>query len=255
MKEILRFNKPKTRPIQIEPWFFRYLNGGELKVVAAIIAHADIKNRQDNSFPSNRRIVVLAGFDIIKSDSKKYDEYEKATYEEKILIKKNRIKTGIQQVKNIKKKLEEKGLLKREIVGKPGKQKVYLILDYKWKREEYEREFREFETGEILEKNNDDNEMINNELEEIKRLIEEGSVSKDSLAQRLNNLSHKIKSKDSQFTDEIPIEDVEKVADYYMNTTKIKNRVEKGDIVNEAAFRQSIIKGIKEGTFTKVDEY
>lgn len=97
--------------------------------------------------------------------------------------------------------------------------------------------------------------MINNELEEIKRLIEEGSVSKDSLAQRLNNLSHKIKSKDSKFTDEIPIEDVEKVADYYMNTTKIKNRVEKGDIVNEAAFRQSIIKGIKEGTFTKVDEY
>jgi hypothetical protein len=62
----LKINKPKTRPIQIEPWFFRYLNEGEIKVVAAILSHADIKNRQENSFPSNRVIAFYSGFGLIE---------------------------------------------------------------------------------------------------------------------------------------------------------------------------------------------
>ena len=38
----LKISKPKTRPIQIEPWFFKYLNEGQIKVVAAILSHADM---------------------------------------------------------------------------------------------------------------------------------------------------------------------------------------------------------------------
>lgn len=66
----LKIIKPKTRPIQIEPWFFRYLNEGQLKVVAAILSHADIKDRQSNSFPSNRVIAFYCGFGNFEKDQK-----------------------------------------------------------------------------------------------------------------------------------------------------------------------------------------
>ena len=73
----LKISKPKTRPIQIEPWFFKYLNEGQIKVVAAILSHADMKDRKSNSFPSNRVIALYCGFGDIKEGWKDYEEYQK----------------------------------------------------------------------------------------------------------------------------------------------------------------------------------
>ena len=86
--------KPKIAPIKIEPWFFRYLNEGQLKVVAAILAYADIKDRTKNSFPSNRTIAFYCGFGDIKQDSNIYEKYQAlTTEEERIKFKNKRIKT------------------------------------------------------------------------------------------------------------------------------------------------------------------
>lgn len=79
----LKIIKPKTRPIQIEPWFFRYLTLLELKVVGAILAYADIKDRQSNSFPSNRTIAFFCGNDVIEEDTKTYEKYSSLNEKEK----------------------------------------------------------------------------------------------------------------------------------------------------------------------------
>lgn len=62
----LKIIKPKTRPVQIEPWFHRYLTNNEIKVVSAILTYADMRDRSKNSFPSNRTIAFYCGYDLIE---------------------------------------------------------------------------------------------------------------------------------------------------------------------------------------------
>ncbi|WP_424686546.1 MAG: hypothetical protein ACNI3H_00670 [Halarcobacter ebronensis] len=249
----LKINKPKTRPIQIEPWFFRYLNEGELKVVSAILAHADIRNRQDNSFPSNRAIAFYCGFGLIKEGTKTHNNYTNLSENEKEEYKKKRIKNAIQQVKNIKKELEKKGLLKREITGKQGKQIVFMTLDLEWKKEQYLREYDEYFND--IEHTNDPTkkEEINNELENIQNLLKEDNCSTNNIAQRLKDLSYKLRA--DMIENPIPIEDIEKVADYYCGTPKVLNKVANGDIKNEKAYKQSIINSIKNNEFNHIEKY
>lgn len=250
----LKINKPKTRPIQIEPWFFRYLNEGQLKIVAAILSHADIKNRQDNSFPSNRTIAFYCGFGLIEKNSKAYDKYISLTNEEKIIFKNKRIKNAIQTVKNIKKSLEDIGLLKKEIVGPKGKQVVFMTLDLEWKKEQflsdYEEYFNNIEQEQVL----DEKEDISNELKELKRLNDEGNISKNNLTDRLNNLLYKLKATNTE-NSQVPVEDIEKVATYIMNTSKVQNKIDKGEIENKDAYKKSIVKSISTNVFNGVDKY
>jgi len=134
MKQNLKIIKPKTRPIQIEPWFFRYLTLLELKVVGAILAYADIKDRQSNSFPSNRTIAFFCGNDVIEEDTKTYEKYSSLNEKEKENFINKKIKYSINTIKQAKKSLEKKGLLTREIVGPKGKQIVYMTLDLNGKK-------------------------------------------------------------------------------------------------------------------------
>lgn len=250
----LKIIKPKTRPIQIEPWFFKYLNEGQLKVVAAILSHADIKDRQSNSFPSNRVIAFYCGFGDIKEGSKAYEEYQKLNDEEKIKFKKKKIKTAIITVANIKKQLETMGLLKREFVGPKGKQIVYMNLDLEWKKEQYLKEHDEFFNDVKYENNEDEKENIAKELEELQRLTLEGNISQENLANRLKNLSYKIDANNTEKS-QVPLEDIDKVATYIMNTTKIQNKIDEGTIENKEAYKKSIIKSISNNTFNGIEKY
>lgn len=250
----LKIIKPKTRPIQIEPWFFKYLNEGQLKVVAAILSHADIKDRQSNSFPSNRVIAFYCGFGDIKESSKAYEEYQKLTDEEKEKFKKKKIKTAIITVANIKKQLETMGLLKREFVGPKGKQIVYMNLDLEWKKEQYLKEHDEFFNDVKYENNEDEKENIAKELEELQRLTLEGNISQENLANRLKNLSYKIDANNTEKS-QVPLEDIDKVATYIMNTTKIQNKIDEGTIENKEAYKKSIIKSISNNTFNGIEKY
>lgn len=250
----LKIIKPKTRPIQIEPWFFKYLNEGQLKVVAAILSHADIKDRQSNSFPSNRVIAFYCGFGDIKESSKAYEEYQKLTDEEKEKFKKKKIKTAIITVANIKKQLETMGLLKREFVGPKGKQIVYMNLDLEWKKEQYLKEHDEFFNDVKYEDNEDQKQSIAKELEELQRLTLEGNISQENLANRLKNLSYKIDANNTEKS-QVPLEDIDKVATYIMNTTKIQNKIDEGTIENKEAYKKSIIKSISNNTFNGIEKY
>ena len=250
----LKIIKPKTRPIQIEPWFFKYLNEGQLKVVAAILSHADIKDRQSNSFPSNRVIAFYCGFGDIKEGSKAYEEYQKLNDEEKEKFKKKKIKTAIITVANIKKQLETMGLLKREFVGPKGKQIVYMNLDLEWKKEQYLKEHDEFFNDVKYENNEDEKENIAKELEELQRLTLEGNISQENLANRLKNLSYKIDANNTEKS-QVPLEDIDKVATYIMNTTKIQNKIDEGTIENKEAYKKSIIKSISNNTFNGIEKY
>ena len=250
----LKIIKPKTRPIQIEPWFFKYLNEGQLKVVAAILSHADIKDRQSNSFPSNRVIAFYCGFGDIKEGSKAYEEYQKLNDEEKEKFKKKKIKTAIITVANIKKQLETMGLLKREFVGPKGKQVVYMNLDLEWKKEQYLKEHDEFFNDVKYENNEDEKENIAKELEELQRLTLEGNISQENLANRLKNLSYKIDANNTEKS-QVPLEDIDKVATYIMNTTKIQNKIDEGTIENKEAYKKSIIKSISNNTFNGIEKY
>ena len=250
----LKIIKPKTRPIQIEPWFFKYLNEGQLKVVAAILSHADIKDRQSNSFPSNRVIAFYCGFGDIKEGSKAYEEYQKLNDEEKEKFKKKKIKIAIITVANIKKQLETMGLLKREFVGPKGKQIVYMNLDLEWKKEQYLKEHDEFFNDVKYENNEDEKENIAKELEELQRLTLEGNISQENLANRLKNLSYKIDANNTEKS-QVPLEDIDKVATYIMNTTKIQNKIDEGTIENKEAYKKSIIKSISNNTFNGIEKY
>ncbi|MFX4235450.1 hypothetical protein ACOL3F_05845 [Aliarcobacter butzleri] len=250
----LKIIKPKTRPIQIEPWFFKYLNEGQIKVVAAILSHADIKDRQSNSFPSNRVIAFYCGFGDIKEGSKAYEEYQKLNDEEKIKFKKKKIKTAIVTVANIKKQLETMGLLKREFVGPKGKQIVYMNLDLEWKKEQYLKDHDEFFNDVKYENNEDEKENIAKELEELQRLTLEGNISQENLANRLKNLSYKIDANNTEKS-QVPLEDIDKVATYIMNTTKIQNKIDEGTIENKEAYKKSIIKSISNNTFNGIEKY
>jgi hypothetical protein len=254
MKQNLRIIKPKTRPIQIEPWFFRYLNEGQLKVVAAILSHADIKDRQSNSFPSNRVIAFYCGFGNFDKGSKAYEKYEKLSDDEKIKFKNKKIKTAIITVANIKKSLEEIGLLKREYAGPKGKQIVYMTLDLEWKKEQYIKEHNQFFNDVVYENNKDEKEEIAKELAELQRLNEEGNISKDNLANRLKNLSNKLNLANTE-NSQVPFEDIEKVATYIMNTSKVQNKIDKGEIENKDAYKKSIVKSISTNLFNGVDKY
>lgn len=254
MKQNLRIIKPKTRPIQIEPWFFRYLNEGQLKVVAAILSHADIKDRQSNSFPSNRVIAFYCGFGNFEKGSKAYEKYEKLSDDEKIKFKNEKIKNAIITVANIKKSLEKIGLLKREYIGPKGKQIVYMTLDLEWKKEQYLKEHDEFFNDVIYEDSKDEKEEIAKELAELQRLNEEGNISKDNLANRLKNLSNKLNASNTE-NSQVPLEDIEKVATYIMNTSKVQNKIDEGIIENKEAYKKSIIKSISNNSFNGVDKY
>ena len=222
---LLRIIKPKTRPVPIEPWLFRYLTTNELKLVGAILTYADYKDRSSNSFPSNKTLAFFCGFDLIEKP-KALEKFKALSKEEQIKFKAQKIKYSINTVKAIKRALVKKGILKTELRGEKGKQSSYMTLDLLWKKEQYLKDHDEFFNN---SNSNDDNEAeineeISNELEEITRLLKDGEVSKESLATRLKNLSYALKREDS--SDEIPVEDVEKVADYVMNTNKIVDKID-----------------------------
>ncbi|MBP6714416.1 MAG: hypothetical protein KA157_10795 [Aliarcobacter sp.] len=251
---LLRIIKPKTRPVPIEPWLFRYLTTNELKLVGAILTYADYKDRSSNSFPSNKTLAFFCGFDLIEKP-KALEKFKALSKEEQIKFKAQKIKYSINTVKAIKRALVKKGILKTELRGEKGKQSSYMTLDLLWKKEQYLKDHDEFFNN---SNSNDDNEAeineeISNELEEITRLLKDGEVSKESLATRLKNLSYALKREDS--SDEIPVEDVEKVADYVMNTNKIVDKIDKGEISDKEAYKKSIISNIKKNQFNGAKEY
>lgn len=128
-----------------------------------------------------------------------------------------------------------------------------MTLDLDWKKEQYLREYDEFFND--IEPTNDiaKNEEINNELIHIQKLLKEDNCSTKNIADRLKDLSYKLKA--DMIENPIPIEDIEKVADYYCGTPKVLNKVANGDIKNEKAYKQSIINSIKKNEFNNIEKY
>lgn len=252
-KTYLKILKPKTRPIQIEPWFFRYLNEGQLKIVSAIIAHADYKTRKENSFASNKTLAFYAGLGQIKPGSKDEKKYNLLDEDEKIIYKKKKIKNAVRTVKNIKQELEDIGVIKREFIDG----KSFAIVDLEWGKEKYLKEFDEY----FNEKENTTKEKdidINEELVKLAKLSEEGNISKDSLAKRLESITEKLTDKKSDVHNQnqtLTDEQIENIANQEMNSNKIQKRIKKGEIENPDKYKNGIKKLIKQNKFNGLEKY
>lgn len=245
----IKIPKAKIRPIQIEPWFFRYLNEGELKVLSAIIAHADYKNRQDNSFASNRTLAFYCGFGLIESE-KERQKYEALTPKEQIKYKKKKINNAIQTVKNTKQRLEEKGVITREVIDG----KSYAVVDLDWSKEKYLKDFDlQFNKKENEETNNKDDKFVERELEELLRLKREGNISIDSFVNRLEKLQN-IVTPDRSDTLVHP-DDVDLVTTIIMNDEKTLDKLKSGEIKDEDRYKNKISNLIKDNKFTGVKKY
>ncbi|WP_324171116.1 hypothetical protein [Sulfurimonas sp.] len=246
----LKILKPKTRPVQLEPWFFRYLNAGQLKVLSAIVAHADYVTRSKDSFASNKTIAFYGGFGLINSDTKDYKYFQTLTTDEKIAYKKKKIKNAIQTVKNIKGQLEKLGVIKREIINT----KSYAVVDLEWSKERYLKEFDEYFNDDTKDTEPTENE-INKELSLITKLANEGNISKDNLATQLESLTSKLKVeiKDESPNVTIPVENINKTVEWIMNTKKIKTKIAEGKIKNIGGYKNSIKKQIQNNTFNGID--
>ena len=250
-KEYIKILKPKDRPVQIEPWFFRYLNAGQLKVLSAIIAHADYATRSKDSFASNKTLAFYAGFGLINPDTKDYDHYQSLNDEDRAAFKKEKMNNAIQTVKNIKRDLEKLGVITREISGT----KSYAVVDLEWGKERYLKEFDEYfnENEKVVESSEDE---IQAELQEIMELSEEGNISKGNLASKLEELSKKIKSNMHNSSEPvIPKEDIDKTVEHYMNTDLVKNKIAKGTIKNPEGYRTISKTKILNNTFNGVEKY
>jgi len=251
MSEIYKIHKPKTRPIQIEPWFSRYLTDGQLKVLIAILNFADFKTRKDNSFASNKTIAFYAGFGQIKPNTKEYFYYQSLSEEEKKEYKKKKIKNAIQTVKNIKKQLEELGVIKREIINN----KSYITIDLEWGKEKYLKEFNEF-FNDVEEAPVNENDEIKQELDKLQEQIENGNVSKEFLANKLQELSNKISDKkDKENEPQIPKEDVAKLTKHIMNSKYIQDKIKSNQIKNPQAYELKIKHQILSNQFNGVKKY
>jgi len=254
-KQYLKILKPKTRPVQIEPWFYRYLNAGQLKVLSAIIAHADYATRSKDSFASNKTIAFYGGFGLINSDTKDYEYFKTLTSDEKIAYKKKKMRNAIQTVKNIKRQLEELGVIKREIINT----KSYAVVDLEWGKERYLKDFDEYfnDSEEVAEPTKNE---INKELENITKLANEGNISKDSLAKQLETITSKLRSemKDKSVdSDDVKIanQDLDKVVDHIMNSEPYRTKVATGDIQNVHGYKNKVKKDIKNGTFKGINTF
>ncbi|OCL85998.1 hypothetical protein AAX26_01648 [Aliarcobacter thereius] len=248
----LKIIKPKTRPVQIEPWFFRYLTNNEIKVVSAILTYADMRDRSKNSFPSNRTIAFYCGYDLIEKGKtlEKYEALE--TEEEKKKFKEKLLKYAINTVKATKRALIEKGILKTVTSGKAGKQTTDHILDLEWRKEQYIKEHDEFFNEKELPTEEDKNDLALKQMEELVRLQKEGNISKESLAKRLQQLSSMVNAEN--INEEIPVEDSEKLANHIISSDKIQSQILSGKIANKESYQKSIINLIKKGEFVGAEE-
>jgi len=250
-KTYLKILKPKTRPIQIEPWFFRYLNEGQLKVLSAILAHADYKNRQDNSFASNRTIAFYAGFGSIRLNSKEEKEFLKLSEDKQKELKEKKLKNAIQTVKNIKTQLEKLGVITREIVG----DKSYAVVDLEWSKERYLKDFDEYFNGK-KDTNKSTNTDIKEELNKLAKLSEDGNISKDSLVKRLEDITDKLTdNKSKNDNTPIPNEDIDLVVEHIINSDKIKSKITTGDIPNPTGYKRKIKRLIEENKYNGIERY
>ncbi len=250
-KEYLKILKPKTRPVQIEPWFFRYLNEGQLKVLSAIIAHADYATRQKDSFASNKTIAFYAGFGLITPGTKAYEKYQALDPEQQKEFKKKREKNAIQTVKNIKNELETLGVIKREII----ESRSFAVVDLEWGKERYLKEFDEYFNDKEIKPQN--NREIKDEIASISELVNEGNISDKNLVERLENITDHIITNSDQIKEniDIPQEDISLLADYIISTDKNQKRINMGEIKNASSWKIKISKLIEQNKFNGVENY
>jgi len=170
------------------------------------------------------------------------------------LNKEKKFKNAIQTVKNIKKQLENLGVISREIIDG----KSYAVVDLEWSKERYLQEFNEYFNDKQKPKDISQDD-IKQEIENIKKLAEEGNISNESLAKKLEQLAQKIKTEedDNKQTTEnfIPPQDIDKTAEHIMNSEKIQKKIYEGKIKNEAAYKNAVKKQLKEGSFNGAKEY
>lgn len=250
-REYIRVLKPKDRPIQIEPWFFRYLNAGQLKVLSAIIAHADYATRSKDSFASNKTLAFYAGFGLINPDTKDYEIYHSLNPEDKAAYKKQKMTNAIATVKNVKRELEKLGVIKREITTT----KSYIFVDLEWGKERYLREFDEYFNEDKAPVQTSEKD-VNEELESLTKLAAQGNISKIKLASELESITDRLKE-DLKTGNEalIPEEDIDKTVEHIMNSSATQNKIKNGQIKNAEGWKTSTKQRIKKNTFNGVETY
>lgn len=230
MIELVQLKKPKTRTTQVPNWWFRYLEGMELRVVGAILSYAD--NNGVNAYPSNKLIAFMAG-------------------------------TTEQVVKNTKRKLLDKGIATRELVGGQGNQRSIFTIDLEWNKDKYIEEFNQTFNNKIDHKKQDDKIILKKELELIQNLINEDAIDVNVALKKLEALTAKLKEEEksqkvtaaAENLFEINSDDVEKVAEYIMTTEPIVKKVQSKEIKNPIAYKKSMIDRIKSRTFNHIEKY
>ncbi|MCG3703768.1 hypothetical protein L5F68_05405 [Aliarcobacter butzleri] len=246
----LRIIKPKLDTIKIEPWLFRYLTHNEIKVVLAIKLHADKSDGKSNSFPSNRTIAFYCGFDLIEK-GKTFEKYQALSEEEKAKFKARKIQHSINTVKATKRALIQKGILKTELIGQRGKQISLMTLDLNWKKEQYISEYDEYFNS-ITPAQTSEKEEIKKELENLLKVADD--VSQDSLTNKLKELYEKSKDLSGEKSFVPPVEDIDKVTDFIMDSNRVKTKIQDGKITNKEAYEKAIKHSIENGTYNGIEE-
>ncbi len=165
-KSYIKLIPYSSRPVQIEPCFFKYLNGEQIKVLHAIIFCNQYGMKSDYPLPFNHIIAFFCGFDL-KSKNKD-------------------LTAEIEKIEKIIKQLTRFGIVKKEIID----DEEYLSVDYEWNEEKYLDDFEQYFNNKTIEEINED--KILRELEELTKLIGSGRISKRSLIDRLEELSNKL---------------------------------------------------------------
>lgn len=222
------------------------MNEGQIKLVAAIILHADIKDRTNNAFPHNRTLAFYCGFGRIIEGTKAYKEYSNLNNDDKAIYLKKKEKNAIQTVKNIKKSLEEIGVLTREVVGSVGKQVTYMTLDLNWKKEEYLKDFNNYFNKNS--KKDSEGQELESLLNNIVNMNKNGT-SKESMLDMVNKLKEKLEP-----TDMLNEHDVSVLATYIMETPKIKAKINKNEITKPENYKKELIKRIKNNSYEGLDK-
>ncbi|WP_294966241.1 hypothetical protein [Sulfurimonas sp.] len=122
-------------PIGMYPWFIKYLNGGQINVLATIISYTDYDLDNPVCIVSNRLIAFHSGFSKVQDT----DSYQALDDIEKINLKNKKINSSIQYVKTVKRQLEQMGVIKRQVIDS----KSYVTVNMDWNKSKFLKEFDE----------------------------------------------------------------------------------------------------------------
>jgi predicted transcriptional regulator len=222
-----KITKPRLRPTEVEPWFTKYLSESELKVLTGILSmpiYADGKYKRGECIAPNK---IIAFYANVKTTN---------------------------TISAIKKRLIRKGVIEVDEIIEDGVRYSYVRVDLEWNKDKYIAEF-DAEYADCLKKlqklEKSKEEMVE-ELEKTIELIKDEEISEQKTVDKVKSILGKLETKVEQNKHsncEIPIEDVEAVAEHYV-TKKVTHGSKSID--DKRGYKNTIVKLIKDGSFENI---